>query len=67
MSLFFWNNMNQNDSPQKSSDILARLRGLVDANGRRWKKVILLEAVGLAVAAPLGSGSASRCASLRPE
>ncbi|MBI2805819.1 MAG: hypothetical protein HYX68_12640 [Planctomycetes bacterium] len=54
MSLFFWNNMNQNDSPQKSSDILARLRGLVDANGRRWKKVILLEAVGLAVAAPLG-------------
>jgi hypothetical protein len=33
---------------------LQRIRGLVQANTRRWKRIILLESVGLAVAAPLG-------------
>jgi hypothetical protein len=42
------------DSSKASSALLHQLRRLVQANTRRWKMVILLEALGLAVAAPLG-------------
>ena len=42
---------NVTESP---TDLLDRFRRLVEANTRRWKTIILLEALGLAVAAPLG-------------
>src|SRR5437868_1728905 len=42
------------NTSKTSSALLAQLRRLVHANTRRWKMVILLEALGLAVAAPLG-------------
>lgn len=32
---------------------VAQLRQLVDRNSRRWKRLVILEAVGLAIAAPL--------------
>ena len=41
-------------TPKASPSALAQLRQLVAANTRRWKMFILLEAVGLALAAPLG-------------
>ena len=42
------------DSTRRShGDLLARLQELVAQNRRRWRTVILLEGLGLAVAAPL--------------
>ncbi|MSQ96074.1 MAG: hypothetical protein EXR98_16175 [Gemmataceae bacterium] len=40
------------EATKASPEIVARLRELVDANGRRWKMVILLEALGLALMRP---------------
>src|SRR5437899_1145572 len=42
------------DDAKAPAELLGQFRRLVDANTRRWKTMILLEAVGLAVAAPLG-------------
>src|SRR4051794_24870413 len=47
------------NSPNKNTSetpvaLLARFQQLVRQNSRRWKTVILLEAFGVAVAAPLG-------------
>ena len=43
------NSENSRATPQ----LLDRFRALVDANTHRWKRVLLLEALGLAIAVPL--------------
>ena len=42
------------EAPSATTEVVGRLRQLVGANSRRWKTVILLEALGLTVSAPLG-------------
>ncbi len=42
------------EAPKQTVEVVGRLRDLIGANSRRWKAVILLEALGLAIAAPLG-------------
>jgi hypothetical protein len=41
------------EAPQATKNSLAQFRRLIRANTARWKTIILLEAVGIAVAAPL--------------
>lgn len=45
--------MTSTEPTKASTEIVARLRQLVEANSRRWKTVIVLEALGLAIATPL--------------
>src|SRR5437870_5553493 len=60
---FCWNimmpptekNLDASSPPLRpTGKLLTKLRQLVRHNSRRWKTVILFEALGLAVAAPLG-------------